>query len=141
MRSKMWALAALICLFWGNAAAQQPENDKTLLTVTGCLQPDTLNTLNTPIESGYKLTDVTKKPGGEKAYVLDGFDADLKTHVGHEVEVTGVLSVKRDAVTPPEVRKASPTVTAGGTKTVDNGMPRLRVNTVRMISTKCPSKE
>ena len=68
MRSKMWALAALICLFWGNAAAQQPENDKTLLTVTGCLQPDTLNTLNTPIESGYKLTDVTKKPGGEKAY-------------------------------------------------------------------------
>src|SRR5205807_9619119 len=119
------------------------SEDKKPITVTGCVQADTKNTVNTEAAPGFRLTNVPKM-GARAAgsYVLDGSDVELKRHVGHTVEVIGTLLTRQAATTPTpkDADKIAPTVTAGGTNTQDNGAPRITVTAVRMISPDCKSE-
>jgi hypothetical protein len=143
MAPKMWAFTTAAYLISGYAggpaaAAAGAQTDKNVITVTGCLEPDTLNTINSQTGLGYKLT--VKKSGEAEVYILDGSDSSLKPQVGHQIEVTGVPAVAKDATMAPELKKAAPAVTAGGTRTVDNGMRRLRVTSIRMVASDCSSR-
>lgn len=135
--------AIAMCMAAAGLAAQSAEKGKAV-TVTGCVEPGTENSINSQNGPGYKLTHVmprdTDRSSSAKAmgYTLEGSDADLKTHVGHTVEVSGVI-VPRDSST---VTGTTPTAvaTTGETKTVDNGAPRLKVSTIKMIASDCEKK-
>src|SRR4051794_1073384 len=79
------------------------------------------------------LTGVSQK-GAEPtqelaAYALDGREKELAAHTGHRVEVTGNL-----AAAAPSSRGAS-----GDSRTAA-GVPRLRVESFKMISTSCTAR-
>jgi hypothetical protein len=161
MTSIGWIAATVAAGFVAAGAAPQtstsgaPAGKDTAkaITVTGCVEPNTQPVVNTPVGPGYRLTHVTvkderatgtsgtaaasSKAGAARSYILDGPDADLKTHVGHTVAVMGVPLVGENAVVPPALHDAAPTVVSGGTKTVDNGAPRLEVRTITMIASDC----
>jgi len=62
------------------------------------------------------------------AYALDGSAADLKSHVGHKVEITGTPApAGAPAATEPASRAADST-------------PHLKVSSVRMIAAECSPK-
>jgi hypothetical protein len=63
------------------------------------------------------------------SYVLEGSAADLKSHVGHKVEVTGT----------PEAPKAGEPPAASASRAADS-TPRLKVSSVRMIAADCSPK-
>jgi len=130
--------AAAACFAAAGLAAQQSE--PKAVTITGCLEPGTENTINTQTGPGYKLTNVTSaqgdNPSGRKlGYALEGAEADLKPHLGHTIEVIGQL-VPKDSSTVTGTTPV-PKGTTGETKTVDNGSPRLKVTAVKMISKDC----
>jgi len=64
------------------------------------------------------------------SYVLEGSAADLKSHVGHKVEITGT----------PEAPKASEPPAASATSRAADSTPRLKVSSVRMIAADCSPK-
>lgn len=148
MKHSTWMIPAIVCFATTVTAGQRDSNSESrdrmqTITVTGCLQPDTQNTLNTPMPAGFRLTRVMQKPGVPavaKTYVLDGSEADLKSHVGHTVAITGRPSSKKTAATPEALKDAPPAVTAGGTNTADNGAPRLEVSAIEMIAKTCSDK-
>jgi hypothetical protein len=71
------------------------------------------------------------------SYVLDGRDSELKKHLGHQIEVTGTLEARNDAIS--SAGSTSPTASATPTWSV-NGAQHLRVTAVRMISAGCSAK-
>jgi len=161
MTSTVWIAATVTACFVAAGAAAQTSTSGAAagkdaakaITVTGCLEPNTQPVVNTPVGPGYRLTPIAnhdERPAGTsgtatssktaatRSYILDGSDADLKEHVGHMVAVTGVPLIARDAVVPPALHDAGPAVVNGGTKTIDNGAPRLEVRAIKMIASDCP---
>jgi len=157
MRRNVWMVATVACLATAGASAQSGSTaasaGKDAITVTGCLQPDTQSAANTATAPGFKLTSVMKAEAPStaagatgtsgtmpsstaiaSAYVLDGTDAELKTHVGHKVEVTGTPTMAaRAGVTGDPAPPAA-------ARTADNGAPRLKVSSIRMIAADCSPK-
>src|SRR3954463_4089765 len=89
MTRTIWMTAAAVCFA---AAGMAQQSEPKAVTITGCLEPGTENTINTQTGPGYKLTNVTMAQGenssGKKmGYALEGAEADLKPHLGHTVEV------------------------------------------------------
>jgi hypothetical protein len=64
--------------------------------------------------------------GAAKTYRLDGTESTLTPHVGHKVEITGTI----------EEQPASPSGGAGAGAAPP--APRLKVDSVKMVSTSCP---
>ena len=62
-----------------------------------------------------------------KTYRLDGTESTLSPHVGHKVEITGTI----------EEQPASPSAGAGAAGATPPA-PRLKVDSVKMVSTSCP---
>ena len=141
MNRTIWMTAAAACLAVAGLAAQQDEAKP--VTVTGCVEPGTENTINAQNGPGYKLTHVMMAEGDRSSaakmgYTLEGSDTDLKAHVGHTVEVIGSV-VPKDSSTVTGTTPV-PVGTTGDTKTVDNGSPRLKVTAVKMIASDCEKK-
>ena len=119
------------------AAGQKPDHS---VTVTGCVAPGTgagqfilTNAVSMPSVAD-KAKPVAEKdkmpPGRTMTYMLVG-GTDLKAHVGHKVEVTG-MHVKPGV---PPSSSAKPDPGAGASK--DTG-GTLTVASVKMVSTTCP---
>jgi len=125
------------------APTQRPPDQKAAdsLTVTGCLERRTANSIATPGPAGgaasneapgFMLTKVMKPTGtaGSSAaapaaasYRLDADDSKLSSHVGEKVEIRGTLAD----------RSANPA--AGKSDSAD--APRLKVENVKMIASSC----
>ena len=110
------------------------------IAVIGCLQGGTTVTIGTASSSrtasagGYLLMNATKPPSSATTavaqYRLDADDSRLAQHLGHKVEITGTLE---------ESATASWSSTAGSaTSTAAMSAPRLKVDSVRMVSSTCP---
>jgi hypothetical protein len=144
MTRTIWMTAAAACFaVTGLAAQQNAANEAKAVTVTGCLEPGTENTINTERGPGYKLTHVVTaendpSSSAKLGYTLEGSDNDLKSHVGHTVEIIGRV-VPKDSSTVTGTTPV-PVATTGETKTVDNGSPRLKVSAVKMIASHCDKK-
>src|SRR6185369_12058770 len=144
MRRNVWIVATVACLTTAGLSAQSGSTAagaaKDTITVTGCLQPDTMSAANSPTAPAFKLTSVMKSDAPStatgttgttgsmpsasiaSAYALDGSAADLKSHVGHKVEITGTPApAGAPAATEPASRAADST-------------PHLKVSSVRMIA-------
>jgi pyruvate/2-oxoglutarate dehydrogenase complex dihydrolipoamide acyltransferase (E2) component len=63
-----------------------------------------------------------------KTYRLDGTDRMLSPHVGHKVEITGTL----------DEESASPAANASATGASAAAAAKLKVDSVKMVSTTCP---
>jgi hypothetical protein len=153
------ALASLaVCAAVGVAAAQTPQSSDTStsapksITVTGCVQQaaksatGTSGTAGTPAEPAesttmageakFVLTNTMASASASSTagtagtsdsasvaseYRLTGDDAKLSPHVGHKVEITG---------TPAKSMSGAPSSGASA--------PKLKVESVKMVSATCP---
>ena len=136
-------------------------DDKTV-TVTGCLEAASTATSTTAAgataSSGFILanamssastsassssaagttatagtTGTTGTVARGTSYVLEGHDADLKSHVGHKIEVTGTVEPKSKAGA-----AAEPTPGVAVSRAMDSD--RLMVSSVKMIAAECTAK-
>ncbi len=110
------------------ASAAKGEKKMKAHSMTGCLQKgDEPNT--------YRLTSVEGK--GPKTVELVGMAsaADLATHVGHKVTITG-SAVSNKAAAKAE-GNAGTTGTAG-MKKEEKGEHHMNVETVKMVAPSCP---
>jgi hypothetical protein len=117
------------------AASQAPATqDKTARqTVTGCLQgpvPVDEYALSLPSDGAtgasgaavtYRLTGVAMKdaPRGTTIFMLMGNEKQMSPHLGHQVQIVGTT------ITTPQGRAGKE--------------PALRVESVKMVSAKCPT--
>jgi hypothetical protein len=62
-----------------------------------------------------------------KSYRLDAAESTLSPHVGHKVEITGTI----------EEASASPAAGAAASGSPSTAMARLKVDSVKMVSTSC----
>jgi hypothetical protein len=67
------------------------------------------------------------------SYVLDGHAADLKSHVGHRIEVTGTVEPKSKT-------SADPATSAPGSPASSMATDHLTVSSVKMIAADCAAK-
>lgn len=119
------------------AAGQKPDHS---VTVTGCVAPGTgtgqfilTNAVTMPAVAD-KAKPVAEKekmpPGRTMTYMLVG-GTDLKAHVGHKVEVMGMLA--KPGVPPSSSAKPDP----GASASKDTG-GTVTVSSVKMVSATCP---
>jgi hypothetical protein len=149
--------AAFACATVVSAAAQTPSpsasktDDKTV-TVTGCLQDAAATPAGAPAAAGFILANATMGSGSTPSssstvgttgstgtargtsYVLQGHDADLKSHVGHKIEVTGTVEPKGKTGASADPAAAAP----GSPASAMND--RLTVSSVKMIAAECTAK-
>lgn len=136
MNPKLWIFgcAAFALAFDLSVAGQARPSDK--VTVRGCLQRGTPTSASTtgvprPAEDAFVITnarvDGSATSGKGVSYDVEGKSSELRKHAGHEVELTGRMD--NSAVPAPASTSAGP----------DYG-PRLRVESVKMISASCPAK-
>jgi hypothetical protein len=156
MRSSWTAtFTAIACAFATGLLAQtaqpaQSTTAKNTVMVTGCLQRAAAGSVGTrgtvdesrpPAEPKFVLTNAATGPLGTvgtsgttksatSEYRLQGDDAKFTPHIGHKVEITGVVDHESDAT-------ASP-ATAGRSGGAAASAPKLTVDTVRMVSLTCP---
>ncbi len=144
-----WTVAAAACAAIVGVGAAQPETNKTV-TVTGCVQNISSTSPAGETIRGFLLSNVliddsaASTPAKGRAretstsYVLDGRGGDLKTQVGHKVEVTGTLSSQAE----PAAAPSAATSLAGGTsaRSMDR-QDRLEVSSVRKIASDCLSSK
>jgi hypothetical protein len=153
--AKIWsaAFAALIVAVAVSVAAQEPQTSRSsmgkTITVSGCVQraaetptgtsgttPATRSTSETKFvlksasSSGTATTGTAGTAGAAAAneYRLDADDAKLTPHVGHKVEISGTLDESAKETTP-----GQPATGAASSASA----PKLKVDTVRMISSTC----
>jgi hypothetical protein len=69
------------------------------------------------------------------SYFLDGSDTELSRHAGHEIEVIGTLESSSSSTGASSASSTTPSTSSSTT-----GQQRLRVTSVKMISSTCPSK-
>ena len=157
------SLTALACTMAIGLAAQAPTpsaggaqssasaDAKTKVTVTGCLEKSTPSPTGTAgSTASTEAADTTKfvlknvmadasatgatpgaagTTGSAKAtassYRLDADDAKLTAHVGHKVEIVGTVD------------PMSESATAGAATSASASGPKLKVDSVRMISATC----
>jgi hypothetical protein len=74
----------------------------------------------------------TSGSSAAKTYPLDATDTQLAAHVGHKVEITGTLE---DASSTRGTMSSEPAGTTGSAKAA---APRLKVESVKMVSATCP---
>jgi hypothetical protein len=97
-------------------ANSQAPVDRYLLT--GAVVQNTQEAANGAAHDG------TSKPE-LKSFALQGHDAELAPHRGHRVEITGMLAPPREASA------------AAKPSAARSGVPRLRVDSVKMIAASC----
>jgi hypothetical protein len=68
-----------------------------------------------------------------KSYILEGTESDLKTHVGHKVEITGTTTDSSSSSA-----AATPSAPAGSGSMASPA--HLRVTAVKMIASSCDAK-
>ncbi len=131
-------VAGLIAAVPGQAAHQRAENQGTgkdsakPLTIIGCVaQSGALYRLDQAIIATDSDVDTQNRPSTEASptpkmlsYALVG--ADLKTHVGHKVEVAGTMT--SDKTSKDTVAKEIPGMKSAGT---------LNVKSVKMVAETC----
>jgi hypothetical protein len=160
MKRAILMAAAFACATAVSTAAQTPSpsasktDDKTV-TVTGCLQDGSATPAGSPATAGFILANATIGSGSMPSssstvgttgtagtaasargtsYVLQGHDADLKSHVGHKIEVTGTIEPKSKASASPDPAAAAPGAPASAMN------DRLTVSSVKMIAAECTAK-
>jgi len=144
------ALIAVVVLTGSIAAyAQKPAADTVSvrgcveraqrdgsLAITATVTTATPNTAPAEANSGelvnaFRLKDATpvgvKEANDRTEYALQGQGSELARHVGHRVEVVGSLL---PSVADLQADKARPA----------EGVPGLKVTSVKMIDSKCPAK-
>jgi hypothetical protein len=131
-------------------AASQPKESMKTVTVTGCLrageQPNTFVLNNAKWDKGGSGSSATGTSGTSAggAYAAAGSTiklvgapagVQLTEHVGHTVEVTGMVQEKEKSSSPSAA--ATP-----GEQTARSAKPEptLDVRTVKMISSSCDAK-
>jgi hypothetical protein len=159
MNRSILMAAAFACATVATAAAQTPSpsasktDDKTV-TVTGCLQDGSAMPAGSTTPAGFILANAmignASMPSSSSAvgttgtagttasargtsYVLEGHDADLKSHVGHKIEVTGTIEPKSKT-------SAEPAPTAAGAPASTMTSDRLMVSSVKMVAAECTAK-
>ena len=116
-------------------APAAPSADKKV-TFSGCIerQPPSAAAVTGAANMPFTLTNasaaganapVATSGAAAKSYRLDGTDSMLSPHVGHKVEVTGTI------------QEAAPAGGANATGSA-NAAARLKVDSVKMVSTTCP---
>lgn len=130
------------------------QNSSRSVTVTGCLQRGTNATGTTGTASssrtasagGYLLMNATMggpsstssgasspsraTAGTGTQYRLDADESKLSPHAGHKVEVTGTIEQSSSA--------SSSSAAGSATSTAAMSSPRLKVDSVKMVSSTCP---
>lgn len=150
MTTRIWS-GTCAAITFGLAAgllAQAPQSTPAKnITVSGCIQRATESPTGTSGTTGatcgtsetkFFLTSAAMSPTGTTGttgtppstavaseYRLDADDAKLTPHVGHKVELSGVIQE------PTSTTPAQPTASAANA-------PKLKVDTVRMIASTCP---
>ena len=156
MSKRVWSgvLASIFCGTVAVAAAQDPSTAQSgaasgkSMTVSGCIQKAEPSAGATGTAGSTAASDTTKfvlknvssaaagaagtagtaGTAGSAAgamvseYRLDADDAKLSPHVGHKVEVTGTVD-----------KSAS-----GAASTAATASPKLKVESVKMVSATCP---
>jgi hypothetical protein len=157
MSKRVWSgvLASIFCGTVAVAAAQDPSTAQSgaasgkSMTVSGCIQKAEPSAGATGTAGSTAASDTTKfvlknvssagagaagtagtagtagaSAAGAMAseYRLDADDAKLSPHVGHKVEITG--SVDKSA--------------SGAASTAATASPKLKVDSVKMVSATCP---
>lgn len=140
-----------------NGRASQSASARSV-TITGCLQRGTESATGTTGTSGstrtasaggFMLMNASMGPQSTSAssgsstasvragtasagaqYRLEADDSKLTPHVGHKVEVTGSLEESASA--------GSSSASGSATSTAAAAAPRLKVDTVKMVSSTCP---
>ena len=92
--------------------------------LNGATLPDATNAQKATAAAGQTAT----KPGAPASYVLDVARADIEPHVGHRVEVTGML-LPLASTTP-----ATPSSLKG---TTESRVQHIHVTSIRMIGEGC----
>jgi hypothetical protein len=143
-----------------------PDKDKDkgqTVTVTGCIERASQSAIGTSgsasttgaMESAkFVLTNVTAGTSGTaetptaapspaattaSTYRLDGDDSKLSPHVGHKVEITGRVPSSAASMNPSDERKeANPGAPLAGGASSQANAPKLKVDSVKMISETCP---
>ena len=112
------------------AAGQKPDHS---VTVTGCVAPGS-GTGQFILTNAVTMQPVAEKekmpPGRTMTYMLVG-GTDLKAHVGHKIEVMGMLA--KPGVPPSSSAKPDP----GASASKDTG-GTVTVASVKMVSATCP---
>jgi len=125
-----------------SANAQEPQqtqpqsgNASQAITITGCVKPETDVPGRKPnvveragVTEDYILTNVKMAPGSAVSgiglsamYEIEGIPgADLKKHINHQVELTGIIAPDRK---------------------MDDDAPDFKAVTMKMISATCPSEK
>jgi uncharacterized protein YdeI (BOF family) len=111
-----------------SSTTQKTSNDEQNTTIQGCLSSSSMG------DNAYTLTqDQTGT-----VYTLTGKLDDLKSHVAHEVAITGEVTSSSSSAT----ASTSPSTTgnqAGASASSNTGNHSLQVNSVQMISDHCAS--
>jgi len=118
----------------GNASHQK----KRRMTLVGCLQtgsePNTFILKNVSMSRSRSSGTPREMAKTETAYVLiPEENVDLKSHVGHKVEVSGMPMHENDSMgSAHESTESSPSYSEEGET------PALRVSSIKHLSTTCP---
>jgi hypothetical protein len=157
MRTTIWSGTCAAIVFGlsvgllAQETSQRPQttpsaSGKNIITVSGCIQraeQAPTGTTGTPGATGstrdtkFLLTNAAVSPTGTTGtagaapstavaseYRLDADDAKLTPHVGHKVEISGTVVPPPSTTEPPAASAAN--------------APKLKVDTVKMISSTCP---
>jgi hypothetical protein len=157
MSKRVWSgvLASIFCGTVAVAAAQDPQTPQSgaasgkSMTVAGCIQKaeapsagatgtagtagasDTKFVLKNVTSAGAAGTSGTAGTAGTAAsgataseYRLDADDSKLSPHVGHKVEITGTVDKSTSGATSSAASAAA--------------SPKLKVESVKMVSATCP---
>ena len=136
-------VSCLIALCAGGLGAQTRETesktkivvkDGQSVTVTGCVTPASGG-------EGFILTNVADKSGSMHDYMLVSDSTDLSKHIGHRVQISGVVTDRGNAKVKTESKvKESDDKTTRSRSEVrgDMGMPYLGVKSFKMIAASCP---
>jgi len=154
MNRATWMATAFACATAIGVAAQTPSgatssktDDKTV-TVTGCLEDASAAPAGTAPKSGFVLANATMGSGSTSgstvgttgttaatargtSYVLEGRDAELKSHVGHKIEVTGTIEPKS---------RMDPAAATPGAAAARPSDDRLTVTSIKMVAAECTPK-
>jgi flavin-binding protein dodecin len=115
------------------------QSSSRSVTITGCLQSGsnsatgttgTASSSRAASAGGYLLMNATMgssaaMAGAGTQYRLDADESKLSPHVGHKVEVTGTID------------ESSSSAAGSATSTAAMSSPRLKVDSVKMVSSTC----
>ena len=116
-----------------NATIGKSASSSTTASSTTTAETTTAATTGT---TGSTATDTTRP--GQASYTLDGSASELKSHVGHRIEVSGTLENNHDPSA--SSTATSTTTSAAASSRMESGPQRIKVSSVRMIAADCASR-